>query len=235
MLIGYHPESMAKRVLIPILLLLLAVLAAAAFLIVLLCRPTLVVSDREAPLFQSSLSLNVVEYPHEGDIYSPVAAIYAMQDGLDVSRLACFGLSEEAASSFGTVYAVDERAMWNLVYDSYPDAAVLYDSTDTGELSLASLIPAGMASYAYEGELNSVTEPLLADRLAGDGVEMIAVYSPEKVQGLIRDCGCTVIVPSLYRNTMESGQDAVFVAPDFSKMSNGGEGGPQTVPWRIER
>ena len=121
---------MAKRVLIPILLLLLAVLAAAAFLIVLLCRPTLVVSDREAPLFQSSLSLNVVEYPHEGDIYSPVAAIYAMQDGLDVSRLACFGLSEEAASSFGTVYAVDEMAMWNLVYDSYPDAAVLYDSTD---------------------------------------------------------------------------------------------------------
>ena len=220
-------------------MIIIVALAAASFilavaLLIAISSPVIVVTSEEAVLMDGRGRLVVYpDIPPREAIWSPIAALAALSDGVDVpDGSACYGLVDEGLDEvFTHVFIPDEGGLWSAAFDACPEAILLYDSEDAKETELS----AGRIAVAFQGRLNGVTGDRTLDELEADGATALAIPSPEKASALLSDWQGVLVVPAIYMNAFENGQEVIAVGEDFGQMwriMHSGQGGIHETPYR---
>ena len=215
----------------------IAVMLIAALALYIASRPstTLVVTEAEVPLMEGRARLVVLpDIPADGAIYSPLAALVVVSQGIEVPYgSACYGLVEDGLDDvFTHVFLPDDDAMWRLVFDSFPEAVLLYDPQVDGD-AVGAL--AGV-SIPFQGRVGEVGAERIAASLEEMGAEVLALPSPHNASVLLRDWDGTLIVPAIHMNAFENGQDVVAFGEDFEEMRrimDDADGGIHVAPYRM--
>lgn len=220
-------------------MIIIVALAAASFilavaLLIAISSPVIVVTSEEEILMDGRGRLVVYpDIPSREAIWSPIAALAALSDGVDVpDGSACYGLVDEGLDEvFTHVFIPDEGRLWSAAFDACPEAILLYDSEDAKETELS----AGRIAVAFQGRLNGVTGDRTLDELEADGATALAIPSPEKASALLSDWQGVLVVPAIYMNAFENGQEVIAVGEDFGQMwriMHSGQGGIHETPYR---
>ena len=201
----------------------------AALALYIASRPstTLVVTEAEVPLMEGRARLVVLpDIPADGAIYSPLAALGVVSQGIEVPYgSACYGIVEDGLDDvFTHVFLPDDDVMWRLVF--------LYDPQVDGD-AVGAL--AGV-SIPFQGRVGEVGAERIAASLEEMGAEVLALPSPHNASVLLRDWDGTLIVPAIHMNAFENGQDVVAFGEDFEEMRrimDDADGGIHVTPYRM--